>query len=65
MVGEKSIVEGIGVGYREDPWWAKKNNPIGSGRILKKTLAILYMPCSRVIVISHVIVMAHFPGNMT
>ena len=50
MVGEKSIVEGIGVGYRED--------------FEKKTLAILYMPCSCVIVISHVIVMAHFPGNM-
>ena len=26
-VGEKSVVEGIGVGYREDLQWAKKSTP--------------------------------------
>ena len=34
-VGEKSVAEGIGVGYQEDPRWAKKINPTGSGGILK------------------------------
>ena len=26
-VDEKSVAEGIGVGYREDPRWAKKSTP--------------------------------------
>ena len=30
-VDEKSVAEGIGVGYQEDPRWAKKINPTGSG----------------------------------
>ena len=29
-VDEKSVVVGIGVGYQEDPRWAKKINPTGS-----------------------------------
>ena len=36
-VEEKSVAEGIGVGYREDPRWAKKSTPPVRGGILKKT----------------------------
>ena len=34
----KSVAVGIGVGYQEDPRWAKKINPTGSGGILKNHL---------------------------
>ena len=34
-VGEKSVAEGIGVGYREEPRWAKKSTPLVRGEILK------------------------------
>ena len=27
VAGEKSVMEGIGVGYHEDPWWVKKSTP--------------------------------------
>ena len=30
-VGEKSIAEGIGVGYQEDLRWAKKSTPPARG----------------------------------
>ena len=30
-VDEKSVAVGIGVGYQEDPRWAKKSNPPGGG----------------------------------
>ena len=37
MVGEKSIAGGIGVGYRDDPLWAKKSTPpvvfVGEGGV--------------------------------
>ena len=26
-VDEKSVTVGIGMGYQEDPWWAKKSTP--------------------------------------
>ena len=32
VVGEKSVVEGTGVGCREDPRWAKKSTPPVPGR---------------------------------
>ena len=38
-VDEKSIAVGIGVGYQEDPRWAKKINPTGSMGILKNHLS--------------------------
>ena len=34
---EKSVAKGIGVGYQEDPRWAKKST--GSGGILKNHLS--------------------------
>ena len=40
VVGEKSIAEGIGVGYREDPRWAKKSTPpVRGGGFLKNHLS--------------------------
>ena len=36
---EKSVAVGIGVAYQEDPRWAKKINPTGSGGILKNHLS--------------------------
>ena len=30
-VDEKSVAVGIGVGYQEDPRWAKKSTPLGRG----------------------------------
>ena len=40
-VDEKSVAVGIGVGYQEDPRWAKKSTPPvrGGGRILKNHLS--------------------------
>ena len=39
-VDEKSVAVGIGVGYQEDPRWAKKSNPPGGGGgILKNHLS--------------------------
>ena len=38
-VDEKSVTVGIGVGYQEDPRWAIKINPTGSGGILKNHLS--------------------------
>ena len=30
-VDEKSVAVGTGVGYQEDPWWAKKSTPLIRG----------------------------------
>ena len=42
-VVEKSVAVGIGVGYQEDPRWAKKSTPpvrrVGGGVILKNHLS--------------------------
>ena len=39
-VDEKSVAVGIGVGYQEDPWWAKKStSPVRGGGILKNHLS--------------------------
>ena len=38
-VDEKSVAVGIGVGYQEDPRWAKKSTPPVRGGILKNHLS--------------------------
>ena len=40
-VDEKSVAVGIGVGYQEDPRWAKRSTPLvrGGGVILKNHLS--------------------------
>ena len=37
VVDEKSVAVGIGVGYQEDPRWAKKSTPpVGGGGVILK-----------------------------
>ena len=42
-VDEKSVAVGIGVGYQEDPRWAKKSTPPVRGGFWKTTWAVLYL----------------------
>ena len=55
-VDEKSVTEGIGVGYPEDPRWAKKINPTrgwegGGGGILKNHLSCTVCYFSLIIIL--------------
>ena len=42
-VDGKSVAVGIGVGYQEDPRWAKKSTPPVRGGFWKTTWAVLYL----------------------
>ena len=54
-VEEKSVAVGIGVGYQEDPRWAKKSTPPVRGGFWKTTWAVLYLQTVETLIRCHIL----------